>query len=154
MLIGEQARIKESRAEVEGNSEQVIVRLMQFLELAKSAYLSYKAANDAERRELVEMTVSNFRINGNSLSVTLNSPFDRIAVRHDGPDGCPIELAEAGYFSNLTRIIKPTFEILLPKPRPGHREMAWREFRFGRNYCLSRAGSSGLCCWFGGVTLS
>ncbi len=89
-LIGEQARLKESLAEAEGNSEQVIERLMQFLELAKSAYLSYKAANEAERRELVKITISNFTVDGNSLSVKLNSPFDKIAARHDGPDGCPI----------------------------------------------------------------
>ncbi len=89
-LIGEQQRLNESLAEAEGNSEQVIARLMQFLELAKSAYLSYKAANDAERRELVKITISNFTVDGNSLSVKLNSPFDKIAARHDGPDGCPI----------------------------------------------------------------
>ena len=110
MLIGDQARIKETLAEIEGNSEQVIVRLMRFLELAKSAYLSYKVANDAERRELVEMIVSNVCVNGNSLSFKLNPPFDNVAARNNGPDGCPIRDTSRTFPTLLSQLLQFFYE--------------------------------------------
>ena len=88
-LITERVEIRERIAGF-GSFREIPEKLRSFLELANSAYSSYKSANEVERRELVDIVVSNFRADGKKLLIKLNSPFDKVAARHAGPVGCPI----------------------------------------------------------------
>jgi site-specific DNA recombinase len=88
-LINERIEVAEKAAVLDRDTEPAISRLNQFLELSKSAYLSFKSADDEEKREFVEIITSNITAEGKTLIFQLNSPFDQVLARHSGPDGRP-----------------------------------------------------------------
>jgi DNA invertase Pin-like site-specific DNA recombinase len=57
-------------------------RVQNFLELAKSLCSSYQMASPAEKREIVQMTMSNLSVNRKSPSFKPRSPFLELANRH------------------------------------------------------------------------
>ena len=62
-------------------------RIAEFLELAGSAYLSYKLALPEEKRELLDIVTSNRSVAGKTPVFTLRAPFDLIANRPKSEDG-------------------------------------------------------------------
>lgn len=88
-LLGQRVRTAQNLAELGNRSENAISNLKSFFELAKSAYLSFKKADDAEKREFVEIVCSNITADGKSLIFKLNSPFQEVYDRPVGPTGGP-----------------------------------------------------------------
>lgn len=88
-LMSERIEILEMTARLEENAEENTARMKDFLELAKSAYLSFKSANGEERRELIETVSSNIVANGKNLIIKLKPPFDRVHDRTGGLSGGP-----------------------------------------------------------------
>ena len=54
-------------------------RVMQLLELANSAQISYRSALSSEKRALIAATMSNFRGSKNTPAITLKSPFKELS---------------------------------------------------------------------------
>lgn len=90
-LLLEEKSLKDNlkRAEQSGPTGQSGRQLDLFLELANSAYLSYKIANPEERRDLVKMMTSNFLAEGKSVLVKLENPFQLMADRPAFTSGGP-----------------------------------------------------------------
>lgn len=63
------------------SAELVADRVRQFLELARSLVLSYKMAENDEKREILDSVTSNFTFDGNRVAIALRSPFREIAER-------------------------------------------------------------------------
>ena len=80
-LVFEEKEIRIRLDEIRNDPEQSFRRLEEFLELANSAYQSYKQAISTEKRELVKVLTSNIIANGKSVSIKLNLPFQIVYER-------------------------------------------------------------------------
>ncbi|MEP6789189.1 MAG: hypothetical protein ABJB40_12200, partial [Acidobacteriota bacterium] len=103
LLTREQIEISEKVTALDNDTETAMSELKQFLELAKSAYLSFKSANEEEKWDLVKTITSNITANDKTLSIKLNSPFDQVVDRHSGPDGCPFRDTSRTNLADLSR---------------------------------------------------
>lgn len=72
----------------------------EFLELLKSASLSYKTGNAEHKREMVKLTTSNFFISGKSLIIKLEKPF-QIAAERPRVSGGSSKLATTRTFEKI-----------------------------------------------------
>jgi len=81
-------------------------RLDEFLELANSAYLSFKSANEFDKRELVKIVTSNLTANGKSVSIKLKDPFQIIATRQPFTDGSPTLEVRRTFSPLLSKLFK------------------------------------------------
>ena len=61
----------------------------KMFELASSLILSYDSADDAHKREIIEITTSNFSVSGKELAITLSEPFLTLSNRHAVSAGGP-----------------------------------------------------------------
>lgn len=80
-LLTERQQMQEQLSGSGPSSPELQDRLAAFLELAESAYLSYKTAEIDEKRDLVKITTSNRIVDGKTLAITLSEPFRSIAER-------------------------------------------------------------------------
>ena len=88
-LATEEHSLKEQLKAVEATAAVSTNALGEFLELANSAYLSYKAGNGEQRRELVKIMTSNFTSDGKSVFIKLEKPFEIVAEREQITSGGP-----------------------------------------------------------------
>jgi site-specific DNA recombinase len=88
-LLTERLQIAEALAGWESGSRNAADELLEILERADTAYSAYKAGIVPEKREMVDSLTSNRLLNGKSLELSLNSPFDLIANRTIKQDGSP-----------------------------------------------------------------
>jgi DNA invertase Pin-like site-specific DNA recombinase len=86
-LVLEQEKLKDELTNFEQNISASFEEAEKILELANSAYSSYKKATGEEKREMVKIVTSNLSINGKSLAIKLNLPFDLILNRSKNSDG-------------------------------------------------------------------
>ncbi len=105
-LINEKADIVSELNELDQDTEQITLKLRNFLELAKSAYLSYESADDEKKRDLIKTVTSNLVATDKKLIVKLNSPFDLVADRPNGPNGCPFRDAPRTFSALLSQLFK------------------------------------------------
>ena len=78
-LVLDIARLKERLQEDQAASH---AREREYFELATSLILSYKTANDDEKRSIIQITTSNFSVSGKNVAITLSEPFQALANRH------------------------------------------------------------------------
>src|SRR5262249_22183633 len=64
-------------------------RLAEFLELAGSAYLSYKMGFSEEKRDLLKILTSNREVDGKNVDLRLAIPFEGVANRYKCSNGVP-----------------------------------------------------------------
>jgi site-specific DNA recombinase len=64
-------------------------RLAEFLELAGSAWLSYKTALPEEKRDFLKIATSNRYVDGKNVEFTLSAPFREVANRFNNSNGAP-----------------------------------------------------------------
>lgn len=102
-LIGAELELKEKLAKVETIEPEALRKTEKFLELANSAYLSYKTASFQNKRDLVKNLTSNFLVSGKSVLIKLNLPFEMVVNWKGVLDGGP------------QRDGSRTFEVLLEK---------------------------------------
>jgi DNA invertase Pin-like site-specific DNA recombinase len=88
-LILEQEAMKESLKKLDAGGQEVLKRVEAFIELLNNAYLSYKLANQEERRDLIKMIISNLTVEGKNLTIKLNYPFQIVADRQKSTNGSP-----------------------------------------------------------------
>jgi site-specific DNA recombinase len=80
-LIFEECSLKEKLSNYELGQESAVQRFDEFLELASSAYLSYKGATAADKRDFVKIATANLTSDGKSVSIKLKKPFQIVADR-------------------------------------------------------------------------
>jgi site-specific DNA recombinase len=81
MLRLEEKQLTEKLKYADGNKDTTVNRLFAFLELVNSAYLSYENGDVRQRRELVRIMTSNFFVDGESVTIKLEIPFQMLADR-------------------------------------------------------------------------
>ena len=86
-LLAERLQTTEALTGWEDGSRNAAEELLEILERADTAYSAYKAGIVPEKREMVDSITSNRVLNGNSLEISLSSPFDLIANRFKVTDG-------------------------------------------------------------------
>lgn len=99
-LLLKQQAIKEKLRQKNGDYAKAVDELNKFLELVKSVYLSYQSADASEKREMVQITVSNFWAEQKIVLIKLSLPFQIIAERPKFPVGSP-HLATTRTFRQL-----------------------------------------------------
>lgn len=88
-LVTAELELKEKLTKVESIEPEALQKAEKFLELANSAYLSYKTASFQNKRDLVKTVTSNFFVKGKSVVIKPNLPFEMIINRTYEPDGGP-----------------------------------------------------------------
>jgi hypothetical protein len=86
-LLHERRELEDELANPDGLHKSA--NLLEKLELGSTAYLQFNSLIPAERRDVVESTVSNLSAEGKELAVTLQFPFDRIAAARNSHFGAP-----------------------------------------------------------------
>lgn len=89
LLLLEQRKLEEQRAEIATNSTSVADRIADYLELAGSAYLLYEMGLPEEKRDLLTILTSNRKVSGKNVEMTLFPPFQAIANRPKNTNGTP-----------------------------------------------------------------
>lgn len=88
-LIFEKQDIDRKLRKVGVRQGEALAKFDQFLELVKSACLSYEKADTEGKREMVKITTSNFYASDKSLSIKLRNPFEILFERQTIPVGSP-----------------------------------------------------------------
>jgi site-specific DNA recombinase len=88
-LLAERLQMAESLASWESGKRSAADELLEILERADTAYSAYTIGIVPEKRELVDSLTSNRLLDGKSLEISLNSPFDLIGSRLKTRDGSP-----------------------------------------------------------------
>ena len=88
-LLAERLQVAQSLASWESGKRNAADELLEILERANTACSAYKTGIVPEKREMVDSITSNRMLNGKSLEISLNSPFDLIANRFKMTDGSP-----------------------------------------------------------------
>jgi DNA invertase Pin-like site-specific DNA recombinase len=88
-FVRQRLETTEKLGEVPIDPLQELSQVREFLEQLKSAYLSFKGANDQEKRDFVRIVCSNITAAGESLIFKLNSPFQETHDRTSGLSGGP-----------------------------------------------------------------
>ncbi len=86
-LISSEQELKEKLSKIETLEPEALQKTEKFLELANSAYLSYKTASFQNKRDLVKTVTSNFYVEGKSVLIKLNLPFEMVINRNDVTGG-------------------------------------------------------------------
>ena len=74
-LLMEKKSLEETIAELTNGIRSVPDQVAEFLELAGSAYVSYKSGLPEEKRELLKKITSNRFVDGKNVAIELNIPF-------------------------------------------------------------------------------
>lgn len=88
-LLEERRSAQDRLAESARSPLMIADRLQYFLERAGNAYLTYRMATMDEKRELISTLTSNRSVDGKSLKVMLDLPFNLVANRFNVPSGSP-----------------------------------------------------------------
>ena len=88
-LLVERRQTEDTLNGWQGGKRSEADELQQILEQADSAYSGYNSGTVPEKRNLVDTVTSNRLLNGKSLEVLLNSPFEAIANRFESVNGSP-----------------------------------------------------------------
>lgn len=108
-LVLKQKEIKENLDSLDHQVDNIQTEFGEFLELLKTAYLSYNLANLEEKRDLVQITISNLSLEGKALSIKLKEPFQTVVERPTIPIGSPT-LATTRTFRRLFKNLCRYFE--------------------------------------------
>lgn len=84
-LLLEEKSLEERRANLTAVTADIPARVAKFLELAGSAYVSYKTGVAEEKRDLIKITTSNRVVEGKNVRLELKTPFQIIANRQKPP---------------------------------------------------------------------
>jgi site-specific DNA recombinase len=88
-ILFDRKGLEEKLAELERNPEAGLIRLQEYLGLAKSAAFQYEQRLPEERRELIETLTSDWTAHGRSFGFALRKPFSRISERFNSSNGGP-----------------------------------------------------------------
>jgi hypothetical protein len=120
-LLSERRQLEDKLNNWKDKKDSVLSELEEILELAKSAYSTYKMGFPDEKRELVQAVTSNFLADQKNIVVVLNSPFTEVVNRPKLLCGSPTRstgLTWTEFLESLIQSLNLNKKlILLPKPR-------------------------------------
>jgi site-specific DNA recombinase len=105
LIVAEQ-ELKGKLSKVSSLEPAALRKTEKFLELANSAYLSYKRAGFQNKRDLVKNVTSNFFINGKSVLIKLNLPYELLLNRGSVPNGGPQRDSPRTFHILLERLVE------------------------------------------------
>ncbi len=105
-LVALENEIKEKLSKVETIEPEALRKIEKFLELANSAYLSYKRAGFENRRDLVKAVASNFFVRDKFVSIKLNLPFEILINREDVTVGGPYRDSPRTFMALLSQLVE------------------------------------------------
>jgi DNA invertase Pin-like site-specific DNA recombinase len=88
-LLLEQKDLENGLTDLQTGAPSLPDRLVEFLELAGSAYLTYNVGLPEEKRNLIEIVTSNREVAQKNVIVKLNLPFSEVATRFENSNGTP-----------------------------------------------------------------
>ena len=80
-LVSERITLEQNLARDHAANEDVLAATRRIVELAEEPEILYSFANPAQKRQLIEITMSNLVVNGKSVVISLREPFATIAGR-------------------------------------------------------------------------
>lgn len=111
LLLLEEQRLGQQLEEIErGEGSVIFAKVRKILELANRAYLSYKSGIEQEKREMVEIIISNFSAIGKTVLFKLNYPFEIVANRGKSTNGGPHRDVPRTDVAELSEIVKNLYE--------------------------------------------
>ena len=78
-ILAERLHARETRGDL--NSDELVSRVLNFLELAKTLSSSYETAETSEKRQFLKITTSNLWVSGKTPGFKLRSPYFELANR-------------------------------------------------------------------------
>ena len=103
-LVFEEQDLKRRLQTLQEDRSDLASELDQFLELANSAYLSFKSAPPDLKRELVKSVTSNLMVTGKTVVVKLQTPFELLATRTSFTVGSPRRETARTLFAKLCEV--------------------------------------------------
>jgi hypothetical protein len=88
-LILERKELRDRYDALAADNDPTAIKLAKFLELAKSALLSYQLGNLYEKRDLLKIIASNLEVDQKNVVVKLQKPFEAFVNRQKNTDGGP-----------------------------------------------------------------
>lgn len=105
-LILRQQEIKENLRIDALRSADLEQQFTEFIELLRSVYLSYKVANEYEKRELLQIMSPNFKTEDKTVSIKLKKPFQIVLQRPRLPVGSPTRATSRTLSAFLSQLLK------------------------------------------------
>lgn len=108
-LLAERRSTENRIAQLQNNPLAITDQLQFFLERAGSAYLTYRMINIDGKRELINTLTSNRDVDGKSVKIILDSPFNLVADRFAVTSGSPprsTHLMWDGLIHNLLNLLQ------------------------------------------------
>lgn len=140
-LLMERKDLEEKRDQMQREGHLIPDRLAEFLELAGSAYLSYKLMLPSEKREFLKIATSNRQVEEKNVLLTPSFPFEEVANRSKNTNSTPERdrprTLEKCSQEAWDRLLERLTEFFKGNPSP------WLEVGCGANL-MSRI--SGRCC--------
>lgn len=91
-LLTERLEIEQKITELGSDSSSALAKMEKYVELVKQAYLLYKSGSDAEKRNLLEIAMSNCTADGKTLDFRLKSELSELPSRPSVRTGGPSRL--------------------------------------------------------------
>lgn len=88
-LLLERIETEETLADLKAIPGSGAERIMEFLELSKSALLRHRLGGPEEKRDLVKLLFSNLTVSGKNVSTRLSFPYSEVAKRPKFSRGAP-----------------------------------------------------------------
>jgi hypothetical protein len=89
-LLMERRQLEDERSKYMAGENSVAENILEYLELLKSAPLTYETGNREQKRQLVKTFTSNLSASGKKVAVELRSPFREIAEVAVVASGAPV----------------------------------------------------------------
>lgn len=89
LLLLERLEAEEKLASLKANPASGGEKVLEFLELSKTALLRYQLGNHDEKRDMVKLMFSNLSVTGKNVSTRLSLPYSEIAKRPKLHGGLP-----------------------------------------------------------------
>lgn len=88
-LLSERLDIENQLRELSRDPASTLARMDEIVEFVRTVYLQYESGNPAEKRQMVEIALSNRSASGKTLDFTLKSELSEVAKRPAGQSGGP-----------------------------------------------------------------
>lgn len=88
-LLSERLEIENQLRELSRDPASTLARMEEIVELVKTVYLQYESGNPAEKRQMVQIAMSNRSASGKTLDFALKSELSEVAKRPAGQSGGP-----------------------------------------------------------------
>jgi site-specific DNA recombinase len=102
-LILERREAEERLSEISTGDASGLAQWRKIVELIKTASLLYETGNQEEKREMVNLVMSNRLASCKTLDIWLRFPFSEITKRNDGQSGCPSRTGRRKFWQKLLR---------------------------------------------------